>query len=215
MKICEIFESVQGEGRFAGTPSLFIRVYGCNLRCETCDTKYAYSGSFKEYTPMELVEIICKSKKKHVIWTGGEPLLYKKELLEVVELRIFTGKCFHLETNGIIFSYSIPEEFYHITVSPKKHYPKVDKVIKFWKDYENVDFKFVVGSSNWTWTLDEIRSVIDKFKLELDRIWLMPEGRTSEELRQFDKQIWEFCVEFGCNYSDRLHIRVWDGIRGK
>ena len=76
MRIAEIFYSVQGEGNLLGTPSVFIRTSGCNLRCVWCDTPYT---SWKpEGRDWALREILAETKHydtRYAVITGGEPLL--------------------------------------------------------------------------------------------------------------------------------------------
>ncbi|MCU7932835.1 MAG: 7-carboxy-7-deazaguanine synthase QueE [Candidatus Thiodiazotropha sp. (ex Codakia rugifera)] len=73
LRITEIFLSLQGEGRHAGCPSVFIRLTGCPLRCHYCDTRYAFSGG--EWCSVEtIVQQVDKLKAEHVCVTGGEPL---------------------------------------------------------------------------------------------------------------------------------------------
>jgi len=102
MKINEMFYSIQGESTLAGLPMVFIRTAGCNLRCNWCDTKYAYD----EYTKMSIPDILravyslCwKEKYPFVEITGGEPLIQKdtlKLMKELVRRHFFVL----LETNG-------------------------------------------------------------------------------------------------------------------
>ena len=99
MKVVEIFESIEGEGESAGTPTLFIRFGGCNLRCNWCDTSYSFDGG-EEKSVDDLAEAIASSKMRRVSFTGGEPLLHKKEILRLVEL--FPERRFGIETNGSI-----------------------------------------------------------------------------------------------------------------
>ncbi|MCU7860752.1 MAG: 7-carboxy-7-deazaguanine synthase QueE [Candidatus Thiodiazotropha sp. (ex Lucinoma kastoroae)] len=73
LRITEIFLSLQGEGRHAGCPSVFIRLTGCPLRCHYCDTRYAFSGG--EWCSVEVIlQQVDKLKAEHVCVTGGEPL---------------------------------------------------------------------------------------------------------------------------------------------
>jgi 7-carboxy-7-deazaguanine synthase len=99
IRINEIFYDIEGEGNYQGFPSLFIRVSGCNLRCYWCDTKYAYYKG-KYYAIYELLKIIKKSPFKFVNITGGEPLLYKKEINFLIQN--LKNKFFTIETNGSI-----------------------------------------------------------------------------------------------------------------
>ena len=102
MKISEIFYSIEGEGIEIGRPEIFIRLAGCNLRCTWCDTKYALENG----TEMSIEEILQEAGKypcKSVSITGGEPLLQKTELLELVRQLKGLGYWIQLNTNGTIF----------------------------------------------------------------------------------------------------------------
>ncbi len=95
MKVNEIFCSLQGEGNFTGTPAIFIRLSGCNLTCDFCDTKH-YDGA-----TMAEAEIIAEVKKypaRHVVITGGEPTLQLTPTL--VNALHEAGKFVQIETNG-------------------------------------------------------------------------------------------------------------------
>ena len=99
MKLNSIFQSIQGEGRFQGYPSDFIRVFGCNLNCAYCDTKYTLSGdSFYFATPEEAAEKLNKTGVSDLCITGGEPMCQEDELLKL--LKLLKGKRISLETNG-------------------------------------------------------------------------------------------------------------------
>lgn len=98
LNITEIFNSVQGETRFAGLPTVFIRTAACNLRCSWCDTPY----SFGRGTPMTLTSILDQVKSygsSHVCVTGGEPLLQKEVYLLLNKL-CELGYSVSLETGG-------------------------------------------------------------------------------------------------------------------
>ncbi|MEM1582972.1 MAG: 7-carboxy-7-deazaguanine synthase QueE, partial [Candidatus Bathyarchaeia archaeon] len=84
MKISEIFFSIEGEGIEIGRPEVFVRLSGCNLRCSWCDTKYALKNG-KEMSIEEIIQEIGKYPCKNISITGGEPLLQRKELLELVK----------------------------------------------------------------------------------------------------------------------------------
>ncbi|OLS19382.1 MAG: 7-carboxy-7-deazaguanine synthase [Candidatus Heimdallarchaeota archaeon LC_3] len=110
MEIVEIFQSLQGEGSLIGVPMVFIRLWGCNMKCIWCDTKYSWSPEFKYltkralFTPEQLVQEL-KNKYKSKTWinfTGGEPTLWKDEILKTIELlNRFFFTC--IQTNGKIW----------------------------------------------------------------------------------------------------------------
>ena len=86
MRIVEIFDSIQGEGRYTGYPTTFVRLAGCNLRCPWCDTKYAYDvDKFPDISPQKIAEKVKKYKQHNVAITGGEPLL-KENIEELKDL---------------------------------------------------------------------------------------------------------------------------------
>ena len=85
MKISEIYKSVQGEGLLTGTPSVFVRASGCNLRCWFCDTPYAsWQPEGNDYAVDEIVAQIEEWDCRHVVLTGGEPMLFA-ELIPLAE----------------------------------------------------------------------------------------------------------------------------------
>ena len=99
MKLNSIFQSIQGEGRFQGYVSDFIRLFGCNLNCVYCDTKYTLSGdSFYFSTPEEAAGKLNATGVTDLCVTGGEPMCQEDELLEF--LKLLEGKRVSLETNG-------------------------------------------------------------------------------------------------------------------
>ena len=100
MKINEIFYSLQGEGKWAGLPNIFIRTTGCNLRCTFCDTKYAYENG-KEMSINEILNQIGKYKCNYVCLTGGEPLI-QENILDFIKILLEKKYSIIIETNGSI-----------------------------------------------------------------------------------------------------------------
>ena len=101
MKISEIFYSLQGEGLQIGLPTVFVRLFACDLRCSWCDTMYAVEGrDFKEVPIKEVISEIKRWDCMRVCITGGEPLIQKKEVTELAESLIKLGHTILLETSG-------------------------------------------------------------------------------------------------------------------
>lgn len=117
-KIVEIFYSLQGEGRWTGTPAVFIRFAGCNLKCPFCDTDFSH-GDLMNLD--ELMKEVLKYPTMHVILTGGEPTLQVDHAL--LERLHHSGMYIHIETNGTTdIRKKYGQMIDWITVSPKGKY---------------------------------------------------------------------------------------------
>ncbi len=102
MKVVEIFKSIEGEGTRAGFPTTFIRLYGCNLRCSYCDTRYGYEGTdYTEMTIAAISEYVRELGIRRVTITGGEPLIHT-DTEKLVRSLVSNGCEVNIETNGSI-----------------------------------------------------------------------------------------------------------------
>jgi 7-carboxy-7-deazaguanine synthase len=101
MKIAEIFQSLQGEGKNQGKPCLFIRLAGCNLHCQWCDTAYARTGG-TEMDLATILEHVMSLNPSRVCVTGGEPLLQTDDLGPLLLSLHQKGIAIDIETNGTI-----------------------------------------------------------------------------------------------------------------
>lgn len=108
MQVVEIFKSIQGEGTLIGSPMVFIRLWGCNMACTWCDTRYSWAPEFKEitkredYTPEELAKFLLRTYSE-VTWfnfTGGEPSLWDKDIQQTTILLQSKSKKVCIQTNG-------------------------------------------------------------------------------------------------------------------
>ena len=122
MLINEIFYSLQGEGHFTGTPAVFIRFSGCNLKCSFCDTKHE---RYSEMTEDDIMREVSKYPAEHVVITGGEPALQLTQTL--VDRLHAAGKFIQIETNGTA---ELPEgcDVDWITCSPKYRPVKLERI---------------------------------------------------------------------------------------
>ncbi|MCX7985998.1 MAG: 7-carboxy-7-deazaguanine synthase QueE [Bacteroidales bacterium] len=227
--ISEIFRSIQGEGNYAGINSLFIRFQFCQLTCNWCDSKYTWyekSGSFKLYSKKELIDLIENNPCKHIIFTGGEPSLYRLDLL------YNKNKKFHVETNGNIIpilplditladgthinrqamNEKIIEQFNWV-VSPKlkNAYQEIDETsLCFWASRSYAIFKFIIRDIE---DLDEIEYWQKKCSIAIDKIYVGIEGISLHS--QLRPEIVDAIIAKGYHFSPRLHIMLWGNKRGK
>ena len=153
IKVSEIFTSFQGEGPYVGTPATFLRLYGCNLECEWCDTDIS---TYEILSVDDVAEIILTQMEfnniKTLIITGGEPTLQMEEIKRLIK-ELPEDIKIQMETNGSLFEY-IPEIEY--VISPKQD---KEKVFENYYNYENTFFKFVITSQE---DIDEVISLKEK-----------------------------------------------------
>lgn len=206
--VSEIFYSIQGEGPNLGSPAVFLRTSGCNLRCTWCDTPYALE--FRQGKKMEtqkVVEQITSFTCKHLVMTGGEPMIQQKGLKEV--LQQLKGYFIEVETNGG-FESEIDEYIDQYNCSPKlKGSGNKDYELKLLPN-EKTWYKFVIDSES---DLEETLGYIEHHRLPNKRIQLMPQGITREESQK--KSLWlsEQCKRHGLIFTPRLHILLWGNAR--
>lgn len=172
IKVSEIFTSFQGEGPYIGTPATFLRLYGCNLNCQWCDTDIS---TYEMLSVDDVAEILITQMEfnniKLLVITGGEPTLQMEEIKRLIK-ELPEDIKIQLETNGSIFEY-LPEMEY--VVSPKED---KEKVFENYYKYENVFFKFVITSQE---DIDEVISLKDKYGYN-KTIWLQGEFSKDDQM---------------------------------
>ena len=242
MKISELFYSVQGEGRRAGTPSFFIRTNHCNLRCKftggnLCDTSYTswFPDDIKNLGEVDISGIISEYKKylcRDIVITGGEPAMHDDELEELCsELKKVNPVCFiTIETNGT-FTGNFLKLTDLISVSPK-----LKSSVPFNTEFEKMHEKNRINiqvlkqinllkinkSSDVQWKfvftgendIAEIKALQKKIGFKNEDVFLMPEGITKEEIEMKRLDTINESLKNEFNYTDRLHILIWGNKRG-
>ena len=229
MLISEIFHSLQGEGELAGVPSVFVRTSGCNLRCNWCDTPYASWNP--EGTPMSVAEIVAEVVKhpaKHVVLTGGEPMV-AKEIRELAAALKQLNYHITIETAATIAPDGIACDLASLSPKLKNSAPdnrlsaawreKHDTlrwqpaVVKAWLAAGGYQLKFVVAQAA---DVDEIEGLLGQLGRDIPRakVLLMPEGTTVETLRAKAGWLGELCKARGYRYAPRLHVELYGNKRG-
>lgn len=227
MRIAEIYSSLQGEGSLTGTPSVFVRASGCNLRCTFCDTPFAsWSPEGDDFSVDEIAALVAKLSASHVVLTGGEPMLFA-ELIPLTQSLHAAAKHITIETAGTLF---LPVTCDLMSISPKlasstpsrelavawsdrhergRHQPEV--IRRLIGEYE-YQMKFVIGTPG---DAEEVERYLEEFpQIPFDRIWLMPQGVKLGELEAIAAWLAPYCREQGYHYCPRKHIEWFGHARG-
>jgi 7-carboxy-7-deazaguanine synthase len=229
MLISEIFYSLQGEGTLTGVPSVFVRASGCNLRCNWCDTPYAsWNPEGTAMTVPQILEKISEYPARHVVLTGGEPMVAKDIRVLAAEIRKL-GHHITIETAATVAPEGIECDL--ASLSPKLLNSAPDArlgvtwrkkhealrwqpaVARAWIDRGDYQFKFVVTQPG---DVDELEGMLASLRREIprDRVLLMPEGVTLEAIRGRAGWLGELCKQRGYRYAHRLQIELYGNKRG-
>lgn len=227
MRIAEIYQSRQGEGRLTGTESVFVRTSGCNLRCWFCDTPHtSWDPEGHDLSVDEIVEQVTALPCPHVVVTGGEPMLFA-ELIPLTKRLSQAGRHITIETAGTLY---LPVEADLMSISPKfgssapngethanwrrrhertRHQPDVIRQLIGQFDYQ---IKFVIHSMA---DCKEADRYLDDFP-ELSRasVYLMPQGVAPEELASVQAWLEPYCHQKELQYCPRRQIEWFGPVRG-
>jgi 7-carboxy-7-deazaguanine synthase len=228
MRVAEIFHSIQGEGVLAGVPSAFVRTTGCNLRCSFCDSPY--TSWQPEGDDLALDEIVARMTAfgcRHAVVTGGEPLL-APGIEELCRRLRDAGMHITIETAATVFkpiacdlaslspklSNSTPRERdggrFALQHDRLRLQPAV--IRQFLEHAPEHQLKFVIDRPE---DVDEVLQLLDQLPpVAPDRVLLMPQGVTREELAERGPWIAEACKRHGFRYCPRLHIDLYGNTRG-
>lgn len=213
--IAEIFHSIQGEGLYAGVPAIFIRTGKCNLACSWCDTPYTWKKGEEDYVFLEystilekVANLMKKTKTHHLVMTGGEPMLHQN-LIRFIRDKL-PHSFIEVETNGTIPSILQERTVDHFTISPKL---KNSKNTWYKKNLhaKNSILKFVISHRN---DMNEVENFIKKEHIDPQKIYLMPEGKTTQEIEQKTPWLMEICRKKGYRFTTRLQILIFGNKRG-
>ena len=158
LTINEIYHSIQGESTWAGRPCVFVRLTFCDLRCNYCDTEYAfYQG--KKQTLKEIVDLVTAFNCPLVEITGGEPLI-QKNVLSLMSILSDVGYTVLLETSGAHDISKVDPRVHRIMDLKTPGSGEIEKNL-----WSNIDYltlrdevKFVIGSrEDYEWSCDKVR----------------------------------------------------------
>ena len=227
MRIAELYQSNQGEGRLTSVPSVFVRASGCNLRCWFCDTPFtSWEPEGEDQSVEEILRRTLEHDAQHVVLTGGEPMLFA-ELLPLTRQLHRAGKHITIETAGTLY---LPVTCDLMSISPKlanstpsaerdarwhtRHERSrfVPEVIRRLLDEYDCQLKFVVDTPA---DIAEIEQWLAQFPdVAAARVWCMPQGTTLPELQERAVWLEPLCAERGWSYCPRKHIEWYGHTRG-
>ena len=225
MRIAEVFQSIQGEGEFSETPSVFVRTTGCNLRCWFCDTPYTSwqpEGTRRDWR--EVLDDVLRIDCSHVVLTGGEPML-QPAIVPLSQALREVGRFVTIETAGTVFrpvaadlmsispklSNSAPGEAGRWRIRHERDRQRLDVIAQLIEQF-NHQLKFVIDERR---DLDEVVEYLRLLpQVAADRVWLMPQGVTADELAT--RTIWlaPAAAQLGYRLSPRRHIELFGHTRG-
>jgi 7-carboxy-7-deazaguanine synthase len=225
MRIAEVYASLQGEGLLAGTPSSFVRTSGCNLRCAWCDTPFtSWDPQGVERTVADVLAEVGALGPRHVVVTGGEPLLSAQAAELCLALRR-TGFHVTVETAGTVLpaTHEIVADL--MSISPKlasstppagtpggwqtRHEAarRRDDVLRALAAGPH-QFKFVIDGPA---DLAEARQWLAELgNIDPRSVFLMPQGRDAGELARSGVWLEDECRRAGFRFAPRHHI-AWFG----
>lgn len=226
IRISEIYASVQGEGLLTGTPSIFVRTSGCNLRCWFCDTPFASWKPEGEFFSIEdIAERCLPLAPKHVVLTGGEPMIYRSSP-ELCRMLRRDGKHLTIETAGTVFH---EVECDLISISPKlsgsapldtdstwhrAHQSRRERleVVRRWMQRHEYQLKFVVDNVS---DAEEVLRYLDQLgAFSGERVLLMPQGICQDSLARQAEWLLPWCESHQLRFCPRAHIQWYGNRRG-
>lgn len=227
MRIAEVYKSVQGEGRLTGVESVFVRASGCNLRCWFCDTPHAsWNPEGVDLSVAEIVQRVGEFDARHVILTGGEPMLFA-ELVPLAAELAADRRHVTIETAGTL---DLPVRCDLMSISPKlagsgprgreharwsqrheqtRHAPSV--VRRLVRDYD-YQLKFVIDTQA---DCEAVERWLERFpEIDRGRVWLMPQGIDAAELAERAEWLVDRCRQAGLLFCPRRQIEWFGFARG-
>jgi 7-carboxy-7-deazaguanine synthase len=279
IKVAELFYSLQGEGQYLGTPSVFLRCFGCNFTCSGfsmprgqlstermevdpsahtdynslplvhtgCDSYASWDVRFKHLSPLLTVEAIVDkieallpdgkfSEDKHLILTGGEPLLGWQrayiDLLEEIKKRGMDLTHITFETNGTQpirddLAQYLSDGEYLTTFSISSKLPSSGEA---WEDAIKPEiindylektwscqayFKWVVSNQE---DYEDVIRAVEAYKQVIDDyrvpVYLMPAGGTTKHYNENERWVADLCMKHGWRYTPRLQVQLWKNAWG-
>lgn len=210
LRITEIFYSIQGESQTIGLPTVFIRLTGCPLRCQYCDTTYAFKGG-KTFAIEEIIKVVKQYKTKNICITGGEPLAQGNCLTLITSLCDLNYNV-SIETSGAISIIQVDKRALIVMDLKTPSSKEENKNL-----YENIDYlklgdeiKFVIcNRSDYDWACATIQkyNLTNKAKILFSPSWQQLNPTTLAE--------WIIEDNLEVRFQLQLHKILWNDTPGR
>ena len=208
LNITEIFFSLQGEAREVGLPTVFVRLTGCPLRCNYCDTTYAFKGN-NPLTIDHILDEVSKYNTSYVCVTGGEPMA-QSNCLELLDSLVEAGYQVSMETSGSVDISPVNSKV-SIVMDIKTPSSTEEKQNR----YENLSLlqrkdqlKFVIASkSDFDWCCD----LLEKNKVKSETLF----SPVFESLKPVQLADWILEKQLNVRLQVQLHKILWGDQKGK
>lgn len=209
LKVNEIFYSLQGESSYVGLPTTFIRLTGCPMRCNYCDTEYAFNDG-NNLTVIEILDVISNYKTKNITVTGGEPLA-QKECWNLLESLCNQNYIVSLETGGGITIKNIDERVKIIldikTPGSGEEKNNLWDNLKFIKPEDEIKF-VITNLEDYKWAK---KVLIRENLFEKASILFSP---ASGKVNPKDLADWILEDHLKVRFQIQLHKMIWGQIPG-
>ena len=223
IEVSEMFSSLQGEGRRCGYPATFLRLRRCNLACTWCDQKETWDPTNEGYnnyevlTLWEIRERILDYGNNLLVITGGEPLIWQRQLKRLVE-SIPLNMSIEIETNGTVAPTELALTRADFNVSPKLNNSgngirNRDMHLDFLELYKRKKavLKYVVSDPE---DFEEIDWNVRNWGINGNGIFIMPEGIDRDTICNRLPWLFEACNKRGYNLTTRLHVLAFGNMKG-
>lgn len=211
LRISEIFYSLQGEARTVGVPTLFIRLTGCPLRCQYCDTEYAFRGG-QILTIEQIVQSAQQHKARFICVTGGEPLA-QPNCLELLKRLCDQGFNVSLETSGALDIAQVDPRVSRVmdlkTPDSKEEARNLYRNIEYLTQHDQL--KFVICSRHdYDWAVTKLM----QYQLE-QRVSDVLFSPSKDQLDATDLANWIIQDNLPVRMQLQLHKILWNDAQGR
>lgn len=210
LRITEIFFSLQGESRSSGYTTVFIRLTGCPLRCEYCDTAYAFKGG-EWFTLDEILTEVKKYNTKYITVTGGEPLAQKR-CIDLLQQLCDEGYDVSLETSGALDISQVDRRVSRVmdlkTPASKEESKNLYSNIDLLTEHDQL--KFVICDSNdYEWAVNKINEYDLTSRCEVFF------SSSHQQLKPQQLADWIIADQLAVRFQMQLHKYLWDDEPGR